>query len=134
MTRYKRLLFGVVMLALLLGCASSHQFVRSTYNIMLTSSVSYDTVMTTARKLYDDKIISDGVWSTIVGSARTYATAHNIAVEALAKYVEKSEEMSEREIDALELQMRIAADALRDILNLVKPYIYELKSKEGEEV
>ena len=113
------------------GCAYSGGMVKTTYKLLTVSNVSYDTAMKTAADLYSQKRITDEQKAEIIKIGKTFAEAHNAAVEALASY-EETKAVSEQE--KMSAQISIASNALAEILNLIKPYLTkdELSSFENK--
>jgi len=113
------------------SCAYNVGFVQTTYKLLSISNVSYDTAMKTAADLYGQKRITDEQKAEIIKIGKTFAGAHNAAVEALASY-EETKAVSEQE--KMSAQIEIASKALAELLNLIKPYLTkdELSSFENK--
>lgn len=111
------LLIGMLFLT---ACTYSVNMVRTTSKLLTVSNVSYDTAMKTVADLYAQKRITDEQKNEIVKVGKTFATAHNAAVEALAQY-EETKDMAEQ--DKMTAQIAIATKALAELLNMVKPYL-----------
>jgi hypothetical protein len=115
------LLVGVMFLV---SCAYNIGMVNSTYKLLTVSNVSYDTAMKTAADLYAQKRITIEQKNEIIKIGKTFAGAHNAAVEALACY-EETKDVSEQE--KMSAQIVIASEALTNLLALIKPYLLEVK-------
>jgi len=102
------------------SCAYNVGLVKTTYKLLTVSNVSYDTAMKTAADLYAQKRITDEQKAEIIKIGKTFAGAHNAAVEALARY-EETKALAEQE--KMSQQIAIASEALSQILNLIKPYL-----------
>ena len=102
------------------GCAYNVGMVQTTYKLLTVSNVSYDTAMKTAADLYSQKRITDVQKAEIIRIGKTFAGAHNAAIDALLRY-EETKAVSEQE--KMSEQISIASKALSEILNLMKPYL-----------
>ena len=102
------------------GCAYNMGLVQTTYKLLTVSNISYDTAMKTAADLYAQKRITEEQKAEIIKIGKTFAGAHNAAVEALASY-EETKAVSEQE--KMSIQIVMASEALAEILNLIKPYL-----------
>ena len=102
------------------GCAYNVGMVKTTYKLLTVSKVSYDTAMKTAADLYSQKRITDEQKAEIIKIGKTFAGAHNTAVEALARYEETKAVVEQQKMSE---QIAIASEALAEILNLIKPYL-----------
>ena len=130
----KNVRFVIYVMALvffMFGCAYNVGLVKTTYKLLTVSNVSYDTAMKTAADLYSQKRITDEQKAEIIKIGKTFAGAHNAAVEALASY-EETKAVAEQE--KMSAQIAIASKALAELLNLVKPYLTkdELSSFENK--
>ena len=117
------LMFTFLCLAALMsmqGCAYNVGMVKTTYKLLTVSNVSYDTAMKTAADLYSQKRITDVQKAEIIRIGKTFAGAHNAAIDALLRY-EETKAVSEQE--KMSEQISIASKALSEILNLMKPYL-----------
>ena len=130
----KNVRFVIYVMALvffMFGCAYNVGLVKTTYKLLTVSNVSYDTAMKTVADLYSQKRITDEQKAEIIKIGKTFAGAHNAAVEALASY-EETKAVAEQE--KMSAQIAIASKALAELLNLVKPYLTkdELSSFENK--
>ena len=130
----KNVRFVIYVMALvffMFGCAYNVGLVKTTYKLLTVSNVSYDTAMKTVADLYSQKRITDEQKVEIIKIGKTFAGAHNAAVEALASY-EETKAVAEQE--KMSAQIAIASKALAELLNLVKPYLTkdELSSFENK--
>lgn len=116
-TRISVLLLSMVFLV---GCVYNVGLVQTTAKLLTVSNVSYDTAMKTAADLYSQGRITIGEKAEIVKIGRTFAKAHNAAVEALFCYQE-TKDLAEQE--KMSAQIAIASRALSELLNLIKPYL-----------
>ena len=81
---------------LLAACTYNVGLVQTTYKLLLTSQVSYDTGMKIAADLYRQGRISDSEKAKIIEVGTIYAEAHNASVKALASY-EKTKSAADQE-------------------------------------
>ena len=113
------ILFVGLMLA---ACSYNVGLVKTTYKLLTVSNISYDTAMKTAADLYSQKRITDKQKAEIIKIGKTFAGAHNAAIDMLARY-EETKAVSEQE--KMSSQIAIASESLAEILNLIKPYLTE---------
>jgi len=111
------LLLGMMFLV---ACTYNIGLVGSTYKLLLTSQISYDTGMKVAADLYRQGRITDREKATIIAVGALYAEAHNAAVAALASY-EKTKDAADQE--RLTSQIAIATATLSKLLELLRPYL-----------
>lgn len=113
---------AILLLGLMLavGCTYNVGLVQTTYKLLLTSQVSYDTGMKVAADLYRQGRISDSEKAAIIEVGATYAEAHNASVKALASY-EKTKSAADQE--RLTAQIEVATAALSKLLELLRPYL-----------
>jgi len=90
--------------------------------MLSASQISYDTGMKTVADLYRQGRITEREKQTIISIGTTYATAHNLAVEALAKY-EETKSLEQQEL--MEVQIEIATNALAELLGLIRPFLIQ---------
>jgi len=106
---------------LLVACgAYQSSFVKTSFKALEVSKTSYETARSIANDLYVQGKITEEKKVEIETAAKSFAKAHNAAVEALAKYREtktlESQELAEK-------QVLLASSALADLLNILKPYL-----------
>lgn len=118
------LMMGVLMLAVLVNCAYTVGLTDSMYKLLLTSQVSYDTGMRVAVDMYKQGRITEADKAKIIEIGKEYAEAHNQAVKALTSY-EKTK--SDTDQARLKAQVEIATQALSKLLELLQPYLTEVK-------
>ena len=111
------ILFVGIMLA---ACTYNVGLVQTTYKLLLTSQVSYDTGMKIAADLYRQGRISDSEKARVIEVGTIYAEAHNASVKALASY-EKTKSAADQE--RLTAQIEVATTALSKLLELLRPYL-----------
>jgi flagellar basal body-associated protein FliL len=118
----KRKLSIIIILALfmLTACAYNASLVSTSYKALSISQTSYDTAMKMAADIDNRGLLKPDDKASILKLGSTYSTAHNAAVEALAKY---SETKSSSDSELLEQQMTIASEALSSLLTIIKPYL-----------
>lgn len=104
----------------LFACTYNAGLVQSTYKLLLTSQVSYDTGMKIAADLYRQGRISDSEKVKIIEVGTIYAEAHNASVKALASY-EKTKSAADQE--RMTAQIAVATTALSKLLELLRPYL-----------
>ena len=110
----------VLILFTLTACAYNASLVNTFYKALSVSQTSYDTAMSMAADLDSRGLLKSTDKDSIVKYGTTYSTAHNAAVEALAKY---SETKSSADSELLDQQMTIASEALSSLLTIIKPYL-----------
>lgn len=120
MKRAKLAIAGVILLFLIASCTYNIGLVRSTYKMLSASQISYDTALKAAADLYRQGRMSDDQKVKVIEIGEVYAEAHNAAVEALARY-EETKDLAEQEI--MTKQIEIAAQALSELLALIRPYL-----------
>ena len=113
------LLVGMVFLA---SCTYNIGLVKTTYKMLSASQISYDTGMKIAADLYNKGRITDREKQTIISIGTTYVSAHNAAVEALARY-EETKSLEDQNL--MTAQIEIATNTLAELLALIRPYITE---------
>lgn len=117
----RKSIFIVFLFAVMLAaCTYNMGLVQSTYKMLATSQVSYDTAMKMAADLYAQQRISDAEKAHIIEIGTVYATAHNNAVEALARYEKTKDAEEQAKMSAM---IGAAAVALTDLLELIQPYL-----------
>lgn len=102
------------------SCAYNASLVKTAYDTLQVSQVSYDTSMKIVSDLYKRGELNEDEKEKVISYASTYSKAHNAAVEALASY-EESRSMEDKE--QLEKQLTSASEALTNLLQIIKPYI-----------
>jgi len=115
------LMLGVMFLA---TCTYNIGLVQSTYKLLLTSQISYDTGMKIAADLYRQGRITEREKETIIAVGTVYAESHNLAVKALADY-EKTKDLADQE--RLTAQIEISTRSLSRLLELLQPFLTEVK-------
>jgi len=119
--RTKNSIFILMLGALfLVACTYNIGLVGSTYKLLLTSQISYDTGMKVAADLYRQGRITDREKEAIIAVGTLYAEAHNAAVAALANY-EKTKGSADQE--RLTSQIAVSTAALSKLLELLRPYL-----------
>lgn len=124
MKKYKNIFLIAILTIFVVSCAYNAGFVKTTFDMLGGSKVSYDTAMKMTADLYNRGIISEGQKSTIITYGNTYSKAHNTAVEALARYEETK---SSEDSAIVEQQITIATTALSSLLNIIQPYLIDKK-------
>ena len=119
-TKISILILMLGVLFLVVSCAYNIGLVGSTYKLLLTSQISYDTGMKVAADLYRQGRITDREKEAIIAVGTLYAEAHNLAVAALANY-EKTKDSADQE--RLTSQIAIATATLSKLLELLRPYL-----------
>ena len=112
------------MIFLLANCTYNIGLVQSTYKLLLTSQISYDTGMQIAADLYRQGRITEREKETIIAVGTIYAESHNLAVQALADY-EKTKDAADQE--RLTAQIEISTRSLSRLLELLQPFLTEVK-------
>lgn len=120
----RKLMLMVVALVFLVGCTYNIGLVNTTYKLLAASQIGYDTSMKMAADLYRQDRITDREKESIIAVGTIYSTAHNAAVEALARYQE-TRSMDDQE--AMTTQIEIATNAMAELLHLLQPYLTEVK-------
>lgn len=115
-----KLSLSIIILLFLTSCAYNASVVRTSYDALAVSQVSYDTSMKIVSDLKAKGQLSPADTAQIKTAATIYSTAHNAAVDALLTY-EKSKDLSD--LNALEIQLTSASTALTTLLNLIRPFI-----------
>ena len=119
-TKISILILMLGVLFLVVSCTYNIGLVGSTYKLLLTSQISYDTGMKVAADLYRQGRITDREKEAIIAVGTLYAEAHNAAVAALANY-EKTKGSADQE--RLTSQIAVATAALSKLLKLLRPYL-----------
>lgn len=117
------LAISLIMLLTILSCVANRSYVKNSYDILAASQSSYDMALSIAADVYIRGLMSEDAKASILKAGNVYATAHNTAVDILAKYVE-SEDLEDQA--KVEKQILIVTEALSELLALVKPFIEEI--------
>lgn len=118
----RKLMVFCALAFMLVSCAYNLGYVNTTYDLLAVSKASYEMAIRTAIDLEKQGRITAEEKARIFAIGRDFATAHNAAVEALAQYEEYSFLAGQ---DELEKNIEIAAQALSNLLKIVKPYLPE---------
>ncbi len=104
------------------SCAHNAGSVKTSYDILAASQLSYDMAMKVLVDLDIHGHLLPDRKSSLLKSAHTYYIQHNNAVATLARY-EETKDLKDRKL--LAAQLTIASDALISFLNSLKPYLGE---------
>ena len=117
----RKLSLSIILISfILVSCAYNASLVQTSYKALVVSQTSYDTSMKSAVDLYKRGIFGEEVKMKILNAADIYHKAHNVAVEALAKY---EETRSSIDADLLEKQINLTSEALVNLLTIIRPYL-----------
>jgi hypothetical protein len=115
-TRKCLIVFAVLMLAFT-GCAVNDSLVRTGYQVLSVSQQSYDVAMKSLIDLHAQGLVTDADFNEAIDAAEKYCTAHNVAVEALAKYKEGGDAMNRNNFED---NLILSSSLLGKLLNIVK--------------
>ena len=124
MRHFKSFAVSFIIVFAMVGCAYQLNYVQTTYKLLSVAQVSYETTVQTVIDLQRQGRISAEQKAQIFEVAKTYAIAHNAAVEALAQYEEDKYLLGDERLTAC---IDTASEALTQLLELVKPYLFKEK-------
>lgn len=110
----------VALISFYVSCASNQAFINTSYKTLTVSRTTYDNTMLALVDMYRSGNLPSNALEKILVAGKVYSDAHNAAVEALARYVETKDLI---EKDRIAEEIKIAAQALTEILNIAKPYL-----------
>ena len=126
MRRNKLSIFLCIIAMLVVGFLSiqctTQKEINTGYATAVGSQFAYDTTFTTLADLHKQGLITDAQKDRAIKYGRAYMKAHNAAVEALASYVENSNDGTKA---AYLAAMANSASAWAELLQYVKPLIKE---------
>ena len=121
----RRMRLWILMLTcfcVLAGCAYKANTVKTSYQALAVSQQTYDGAMTVFGELVRAGEIEGAVKADVLEVAHVYYQAHNSAVTALIAYKQTE---SAADLVLVEQQVDLVANALSDLMEIIKPYLTE---------
>ena len=107
-------------LFLLTSCAYNSSMVRTSYDILSVSQVTYTTAMQIAADLYKSGHLTPNAKAEIIELGQAYSLSHNAAVDALSLYEQTKDAPT---LDVLEANIKLVTSTLNKLLTFLRPYL-----------